>query len=71
MKAGGIRVKWQQGAKTNRMTPEYHTLFSLTLFIALSTLLAWSNRRNRARLEGEPITVPVTVSVPRGDRSNR
>lgn len=29
------------------MAPESQTLFSLTLFLALSSLLAWSNRRNR------------------------
>jgi len=29
------------------MTPECQTLFSLTLFLALSSLLAWSNRRHR------------------------
>ena len=36
------------------MAPESHTLFSITLFLALSSLLAWSNRRNRAshRLDG-------------------
>ena len=29
------------------MTPETQTLFSITLFLALSSLLAWSNRRHR------------------------
>ncbi|HUB81016.1 MAG TPA: hypothetical protein VMB03_19565 [Bryobacteraceae bacterium] len=28
------------------MTPHCQTLFSLTLFLALSSLLAWSNRRH-------------------------
>ena len=29
------------------MPPESQTLFSIALFLALSSLLAWSNRRNR------------------------
>jgi hypothetical protein len=29
------------------MTPDSQTLFSITLFLALSSLLAWSNRRHR------------------------
>jgi len=29
------------------MTPASQTLFSITLFLALSSLLAWSNRRHR------------------------
>ena len=32
---------------TKRMTPDSQTLFSITLFLALSSLLAWSNRRHR------------------------
>jgi len=32
---------------TKHMTPETQTLFSITLFLALSSLLAWSNRRCR------------------------
>jgi hypothetical protein len=32
------------------MAPESQTLFSMSLFLALSSLLAWSNRRNRAAL---------------------
>ena len=39
------------------MTPESQTLFSMTLFLALSSLLAWSNRRNRTRDSG--VAVPV------------
>ena len=39
------------------MAPESQTLFSVTLFLALSSLLAWSNRRNRAaqRLSDAPM----------------
>ena len=29
------------------MTPETHTLFSVTLFLALSSLLAWTGRKDR------------------------
>ncbi|HUI58451.1 MAG TPA: hypothetical protein VLY04_25945 [Bryobacteraceae bacterium] len=29
------------------MTPETQPLFSVTLYLALCSLLAWSNRRNR------------------------
>jgi hypothetical protein len=29
------------------MLPEAQTLFPVTLFLALSSLLAWSNRRHR------------------------
>jgi len=29
------------------MTPQCQTLFSLALFLALSSLLAWSNRHQR------------------------
>jgi len=32
---------------TKHMTPDSQTLFSITLFLALSSLLAWSNRRHR------------------------
>jgi hypothetical protein len=40
------------------MAPESQTLFSVTLFLALSSLLAWSNRRNRASLAlGGAVTV--------------
>jgi hypothetical protein len=29
------------------MIPEAQTLYSITMFLALSSLLAWSNRRHR------------------------
>ena len=35
------------------MAPESQTLFSMTLFLALSSLLAWLNRRERASLRSE------------------
>ena len=42
------------------MTPESQTLFSITLFLALSSLLAWTNRRNRgAHRMGETIAVSL------------
>jgi hypothetical protein len=31
------------------MSPESQTLFSVTLFLALTSLMAWTNRRNRSR----------------------
>ena len=40
------RLKWLK-ERNKRMIPETQTLFSITLFFALSSLLAWSNRRNR------------------------
>ena len=46
------------------MTPECQTLFSLTLFLALSSLLAWSNRRHR-RVE----RVAGAASPVRGEES--
>jgi hypothetical protein len=48
------------------MAPESQTLFSMTLFMALSSLLAWSNRRNRA---GCPVQAPVAVAIVRGEDS--
>jgi hypothetical protein len=39
------------GAKQNRMAPEAQTLFSMTLFLALSSLMAWLKRRNQASLQ--------------------
>jgi hypothetical protein len=44
------------------MAPESQTLFSLTMFLALSSLLAWSNRRNRNRQLGEALAVSSTRS---------
>ncbi|HEX3745306.1 MAG TPA: hypothetical protein VHW09_15285 [Bryobacteraceae bacterium] len=41
------------------MAPASQTLFSVTLFLALSSLLAWSNRRHRA----------VATTLERGERS--
>jgi hypothetical protein len=32
------------------MMPEAQTFFSLTLFLALSSLMAWKNRRQRAHI---------------------
>jgi hypothetical protein len=46
MEAGAIAFKWHWKG-TKHMTPESQTLFSITLFLALSSLLAWSNRRHR------------------------
>jgi hypothetical protein len=37
---------------TKHMTPDSQTLFSITLFLALSSLLAWSNRRHRGTQVG-------------------
>jgi len=37
----------QEGRTYTPMTPQCQTLFSLTLFLALSSLLAWSNRHQR------------------------
>jgi hypothetical protein len=48
------------------MAPESQTLFSLTLFLALSSLLAWSNRRNRA---SHGLGGAVPVSLARNDKS--
>jgi hypothetical protein len=39
------------------MTPESQTLFSITLFLALSSLLAWCNRRNRFARERVAVRV--------------
>lgn len=36
------------------MTPASHTLYTLTLFLALATLNLWSNRRHRI-----PILLPA------------
>ena len=48
------------------MLPESQTLFSLTLFLALSSLLAWSNRRNRSLI---PCRRSVVASVLRDEGS--
>lgn len=48
------------------MLPQTQTLFSVALFFALSSLLAWSNRRNRA---AHKATGPVAVTLVRGDES--
>jgi hypothetical protein len=45
------------------MAPESQTLFSMTLFMALSSLLAWSKGRNRV---GCPVQAPVAVAIVRG-----
>ena len=38
------------------MTPESHTIYSLSLFFSLAALLIWSRRRQPvASREGEPI----------------
>jgi hypothetical protein len=42
------------GIEINRMLPETQTLFSVTLFLALTCLLAWSNRRHRSRCAVRP-----------------
>jgi hypothetical protein len=61
MEAGAIAFQWHlEGSQ--RMTPESQTLFSITLFLALSSLLAWSNRRHR----GNQVDTPITGSLPRG-----
>jgi len=41
------------------MAPESQTIFSVTLFLALSFLLAWKNRRHRVR----PAQAPVAIVV--------
>jgi hypothetical protein len=42
------------------MAPVSQTLFSVALFLSLSFLLAWCNRRQRgARQLGDAATVPV------------
>ena len=46
------------------MLPESQTLFSLTMFLALSSLLAWSNRRNRGARQ---LPEAVAVSRVRGE----
>ena len=46
------------------MAPESQTLFSITLFLALSSLLAWSNRRNRSAR-----TLVGTVTPVEGEES--
>jgi hypothetical protein len=48
------------------MAPESQTLFSITLFLALSSLLAWSNHRNRGARQ---MSATVGVSPVRGDDS--
>jgi hypothetical protein len=50
------------------MPPESQTLFSVTLFLALSSLLAWSNRRHRRAL---PVDGPALIALVRGDHSVR
>jgi hypothetical protein len=42
---------------TKHMTPDSQTVFSITLFLALSALLAWSNRRYRSTQMNTPIAV--------------
>jgi uncharacterized membrane protein len=49
MEAGAIAFQWHWKG-TKHMTPDSQTLFSITLFLALSSLLAWSNRRHRAQV---------------------
>ena len=39
------------------MTPDSQTVFSITLLLALSALLAWSNRRYRSTQMNTPIAV--------------
>jgi hypothetical protein len=41
------------------MTPASQTLFSITLFLALSSLLAWSNRRHRGTQVGTSVARPL------------
>ena len=43
------------------MTPDSQTLFSVTLFLALSSLLAWSNRRHRSTQMNAPIAVSLAA----------
>ena len=50
------------------MVPVSQTLFSLTLFLALSSLLAWSNRRNRS---SRIVAAPVAANLVRSDDSVR
>jgi hypothetical protein len=44
------------------MTPESQSLFSITLFLALSSLLAWSHRHNRNRQLGAALAVCIARS---------
>jgi len=37
----------QNASKRKTMTPEQHTIYSLSLFFALASLLLWSKRRHR------------------------
>jgi hypothetical protein len=46
---------------TKHMTPDSQTLFSVTLFLALSSLLAWSNRRHRSTQMNAPIAVSLAA----------
>jgi len=48
------------------MSPEAHILFPVTLFLALSSLLAWSNRRNRI---SRYFRASVSAAVLRGGES--
>jgi hypothetical protein len=41
----------------NHMVPEAQTLFSVTLFLALSSLLAWTNRRNRGMQQAAVVQI--------------
>ena len=45
------------------MTPDSQTLFSITLFLALSSLLAWSNRRHRDTRMGTPVAVSLAPGI--------
>ena len=44
------------------MSPETQTLFSLTLFLALSFLLAWSNRRHREEHDQDATTAAMPAA---------
>jgi hypothetical protein len=49
------------------MTPDSQTIFSITLFAALSSLLAWSSRRHRSTRMG----IPVAVSLAQGNEPTK
>jgi hypothetical protein len=33
------------------MTPQMHTFYSVTLFLSLASLMMWSKRRQRSRID--------------------
>jgi hypothetical protein len=66
METGAITFKWHWKG-TKLMTPDSQTIFSITLFAALSSLLAWSSRRHRSTRMG----IPVAVSLAQGNEPTK